>query len=614
MEHEDEFGIVGVTLANAFHVERVVAHGGFAIVYRGIHGGFRAPIALKCLRIPSGMTPAQHTTFLERFREEGELLFRLSAAIPEVVRPLHIDAVVLPTGQLMPFLALEWLEGEGFDQVIARHRRERRAGLDLITLIDTLRPVAHALSRAHHFPTERGSICIVHRDLKPENLFVCNVAGAPVIKILDYGIAEVVSVVQRVSGARGFRGMNPFTPGYGAPEQWAPDRFGTSGAWTDVWGLALTMTEALLGRPAIDGDLETMRRAALDPRRRPTPRSVGCTVSNDVEAVFQQALALDPRDRTASIDLFWSEIERAAGAAVTLHPGRVSSPMVRMRRSERELPDSGEEPGIDLDLAVPPESLRNPPRASSPTSTPLAGARPSQASMPAVRPSQASMPAVRPSQASMQAVRPSQASMPAVRPSQASMPAVRPSQASMPAVRPSQASMPAVRPEPEADPFEADLPTHDAPPSSQSVPSSGPRSVRGEPASVRSRALTDSIPPILSPDFVGEEAPLSQRASDHADEPPPSAAPPPASVPRPVVATHSDRPSPVAEVAAVIKARFRVPGLLLVLAIAITLIDLAVVRTGGEPLSLGPVRAFWIAGPLAIIGALLLVWKIVSDD
>ncbi|MEZ4308688.1 MAG: hypothetical protein R3F14_11640 [Polyangiaceae bacterium] len=123
--------------------------------------------------------------------------------------------------------------------------------------------------------------------------------------------------------------------------------------------------------------------------------------------------------------------------------------------------------------------------------------------------------------------------------------------------------------------------------------------MRGEPASVRSRALTDSIPPILSPDFVGEEAPLSQRASDHADEPPPSAAPPPASVPRPVVATHSDRPSPVAEVAAVIKARFRVPGLLLVLAIAITLIDLAVVRTGGEPLSLGPVRAFWIAGPLA---------------
>src|SRR5262245_7934639 len=152
MEHEDDFGIVGVTLANAFHVERVVAHGGFAIVYRGIHGGFRAPIALKCLRIPDGMTAEQHNTFLEMFREEGELLFRLSAAIPEVVRPLHIDAVMLPTGQLMPFLALEWLEGEGFDALIDRSMRERKCGLDLLSIVETLRPVAHALTRAHSFP------------------------------------------------------------------------------------------------------------------------------------------------------------------------------------------------------------------------------------------------------------------------------------------------------------------------------------------------------------------------------------------------------------------------------------------------------------------------------
>ena len=30
--------------------------------------------------------------------------------------------------------------------------------------------------------------------------------------------------------------------------------------------------------------------------------------------------------------------------------------------------------------------------------------------------------------------------------------------------------------------------------------------------------------------------------------------------------------------------------------------------------TLGPIRPLWIAGPLAVIGALLLVWKIVSDD
>ncbi len=585
MEHEDDFGIVGVTLANAFHVERVVAHGGFAIVYRGIHGGFRAPIALKCLRIPDGMTAEQHNTFLERFREEGELLFRLSAAIPEVVRPLHIDAVMLPTGQLMPFLALEWLEGEGFDSMIDRTMRERKTGLDLVTVVGTLRPVANALMRAHNFPTERGNLCVVHRDLKPENLFLCQVAGAPLIKILDYGIAEAMSVAQKVSGQRSWGEMNPFTPGYGAPEQWAPDRFGVSGPWTDVWGLAITMIEALLGKPPIDGDLETMRRIALDPRRRPTPRAVGCSVSNDVEAAFQRALALDPKDRTQSIDAFWSEMERAV--ALNVPAGQAGAPVSRRQRTEREL-DTAHEPAIDLDLAVAPESLRGPPRVMPPE-----GSVPPP-SMSSARPSHGSIPAGRSSQTPVPAGRSSQTPVPAGRPSQLPMPAVRPSQIP---IRPSQRPMPAARLDAGLDASEADLPTHDGPPISQPMPTSGPRSVRSAPASTRQPA---AAPASIAPG-IGDPAPPSVR---------------PRSVPAgPMRVGRDTSPdSPVSEVADVIKNRFRAPAILLVLAIAIPLIDLAFVRYGDGPLSLGPVRALWIAAPLAIIGAVLLVWKIVGDD
>ncbi|MBK8254520.1 MAG: protein kinase [Polyangiaceae bacterium] len=601
MVQEDELGIVGVTLANAFHVERVVAHGGFAIVYRGIHGGFRVPIALKCLRIPSGMTPTQHNTFLEKFREEGELLFRLSAAIPEVVRPLHIDAVVLPDGQLMPFLALEWLEGEGLDQVITRTKRERGTGLDLVALVDMLRPVAHALSRAHNFPSDRGSICIVHRDLKPENLFLCQVAGAPAIKILDYGIAEVVSVAQRVSGSRAFRAMNPFTPGYGAPEQWAPDRFGQSGAWTDVWGLAITMAEALLGKPAIDGELEQMRKVALDPRRRPTPRSLGCNVSNDVEAVFLRALAVDPRERTQDIATFWGDLERAVGAPVSMVKNNAT--VGRLRRSERELPDTLTDASIDLDLAVPPESLRAPPRVGAsiavPNPAPSQSAIASPTPLANQRPSQSTMAALRQSQASMPAVRPSQHSLPAVRPSQHSMPAVRPSQPSMAALRQSQHSLPAVRPDAREAGVEADLRTHDTAPNSQAPPSSGTRSVRPGPISVRgARELSHSIPPILAPENAGTEPePVPPNKAETSDAAVPS-------VPA----------SPIAEILTSAKTKFRLPGALLAAAIVITVIDLLVVRSGSDPISLGPVRSFWVAGPLAVVGALLLVWKIVSDD
>ena len=109
---EDVFGIVGTTQAGTFQVESVVAEGGFGVVYRAYHGAFRAPVALKCLKIPQSLTQKGQADFLERFREEAELMFRLSAGIPAVVRPLHVDVITTSSGQFVPYMVLEWLDGE----------------------------------------------------------------------------------------------------------------------------------------------------------------------------------------------------------------------------------------------------------------------------------------------------------------------------------------------------------------------------------------------------------------------------------------------------------------------------------------------------------------------
>src|SRR6185436_6935449 len=112
--------------------------------------------------------------------------------------------------------------------------------------------------------------------------------------------------------------LSAFTPAYGAPEQWVPKRYGQTGPWTDVWGLAITMVEALIGRPPVDGDFPTMMGTVLDERRRPTPRSEGAVISDDAERVFTLALAVDPRDRTKDVDTFWGELELALGEQPTL--------------------------------------------------------------------------------------------------------------------------------------------------------------------------------------------------------------------------------------------------------------------------------------------------------
>src|SRR5262249_8115402 len=143
-------------------VEAVVAEGGFAIVYRAYHEGFRAPVALKCLKIPGHMSVEEQSRFEQQFGAEAELLFKLSAAIPTVVRPLHVEVVTAPAGSVMPFLALEWLEGETLDAVAQRRRREGRPRFSLQELLPALTPVARALERAHHFTGPDGPISIVH--------------------------------------------------------------------------------------------------------------------------------------------------------------------------------------------------------------------------------------------------------------------------------------------------------------------------------------------------------------------------------------------------------------------------------------------------------------------
>ncbi|HVW24198.1 MAG TPA: serine/threonine-protein kinase [Polyangiaceae bacterium] len=312
---DDLFGIIGTIQGGAFRVEEVVAEGGFAVVYRAYHSAFRSNVALKCLKIPRTFSESEQAEFLEKFREEAELLFRLSSAIPSVVRPLQVGTLSETQGRFVPFLALEWLDGETLDKTISNRVLAGEPPLDLGPAVRLLTPVADALCRAHRLPTRDGIVTIIHRDLKPENIFLAEVAGKKVTKVLDFGIAKVKNAATQVVGKQSASEspLAAFTPAYGAPEQWLPKRFGQTGPWTDVWGLALTAVETLCGHTPLDGDQAAMMGQAIDPARRPTPRNEGVRVADRVEAIFARALAVDPRQRYADVATFWNELCEAAG-------------------------------------------------------------------------------------------------------------------------------------------------------------------------------------------------------------------------------------------------------------------------------------------------------------
>lgn len=147
------------------------------------------------------------------------------------------------------YMVLEWLEGETLEALL---EREEARGLPRRTVqeaIVLLTPVAEALALAHR----KG---IAHRDVKPSNIFVMGDARSHSrdLKILDFGIAKVVSDAQLAGGSFGKTSgdLTSFTPAYGAPEQFSR-ALGATGPWTDVFGLALVVIEVVTGRPPLEG-------------------------------------------------------------------------------------------------------------------------------------------------------------------------------------------------------------------------------------------------------------------------------------------------------------------------------------------------------------------------
>jgi serine/threonine protein kinase len=321
VELRDPFDLAGVTIDGKYRIASVVGEGGFGVVYRGVHKGFGELIAVKCLRVPADLDEAERSSLLSQLQEEGRILHRLSKATSGIVQALDVGAFVSPRGAWIPYLVLEWLEGETLADFVKRRAESGAAALGLTEAARVLAPVARALAVAHGQK-------IAHRDVKPANVFLTTVGGRTTSKVLDFGIAKVLAD----HGAYDTTATVPtaFTPRYGAPEQFSKER-GATGPWTDVFALALMLVECASGKRALLGDDPTqLYIAAADTSRRPTLRARGVDASDAVESVLRQALEVDPKRRYPDAGAFWRALEAAIEATTpdpAPHRGGVDDPV-----------------------------------------------------------------------------------------------------------------------------------------------------------------------------------------------------------------------------------------------------------------------------------------------
>lgn len=203
-----------------YEILRQLGEGGMGSVYLAarVDGAFRKLVALKIVRpaAASGET-------LQRFQREREILALLDH--PNIARILDGGT----TADGLPYLVMDYVEGEPIDTYCDRHR------LDLDARLKLFREVCSAVQYAHDHH-------VIHRDLKPNNILV---TGDGVVKLLDFGIAKLGT--PELDGATLLTRTNLclMTPEYASPEQVTG---GAPTAATDVYSLGVVLYELLTGR------------------------------------------------------------------------------------------------------------------------------------------------------------------------------------------------------------------------------------------------------------------------------------------------------------------------------------------------------------------------------
>src|SRR6266446_4565729 len=271
--------------ADGFAVE--LGAGAMAITYCARDTVLNSTVALKVIDRKVAQTPGVRSRFLREARAAAQIHH------PNVARVSHYGE---QDGEC--FYVMELVEGETLE---AKVRRE--GPLPLALALEIIEQVARALAAAE-------ACGVVHRDIKPSNIMLESDpgGGAPIVKVIDYGVAKVLAPDSKLSAEltqTGFIG----TPAFASPEQFVSVGHTPIDTRADIYSLGATFWYLLSGRVPFVG--RTLREvAARQTEELPLEQLKNTHVPARVIALLQSMLAVDPAKRPQTARELLSAIHR----------------------------------------------------------------------------------------------------------------------------------------------------------------------------------------------------------------------------------------------------------------------------------------------------------------
>jgi serine/threonine protein kinase/Flp pilus assembly protein TadD len=265
-----------------------IGEGGMGVVYLAEQ---RAPVRRKvALKI---IKPGMDTrACIARFEAERQAMAMMDH--PNIAHVLEGGA----TESGRPYFVMDLVEGIPITEYCDQAGLATRERLELFVL------VCQAIQHAH----QKG---IIHRDLKPSNILVTLCDGAPVPKIIDFGIAKAIrghlSEKTLLTGLGRVMG----TPMYMSPEQAEMSGLDVD-TRSDIYSLGVLLYELLTGSTPFDQ--VRLQEAGLDEVRRvireeepPRPSHRLSTLDGEAISTITARRGLDARrlSRLLRDDLDW---------------------------------------------------------------------------------------------------------------------------------------------------------------------------------------------------------------------------------------------------------------------------------------------------------------------
>jgi hypothetical protein len=285
------------TFIGPYRLAQWLGEGGGGVVYMAEQESpVRRQVALKVIKL--GMDTRR---VIARFEAERQALALMEH--PNIARVL--DAGATETGR--PYFVMELVRGAKITDYCAQNNVPLRERLALF------RKVCHAIQHAH----QKG---IIHRDIKPSNILVTLQDGAPVPKVIDFGIAKAIETPLSDGTALTLNEQLLGTPATMSPEQ---IRGGVDvDTRSDIYSLGVVLYELTADRPPFDtGELlrrgvDEMRRVLCDvepPRPSVATREAlphrSAALRGDLDWIVMKALEKDRERRYQTVRGFELDIE-----------------------------------------------------------------------------------------------------------------------------------------------------------------------------------------------------------------------------------------------------------------------------------------------------------------